>query len=326
MIGPGGTFDYEAVLSRRPGGVWRGIAAPSPTEGGHPGQAGRQPIVDLCEDRVTLRRSEPRAARLNEHYQRWGQPASRISFAVGPIVSAVVADGDVLRVARHGGGELTVTLMRERSCLLLLGAAVERLWPEILIEDAPSRDQLLGSEAAELLDAPDTLFVWLDASDSEVERHLDAMLEQRDAHLVVALAAPDQDSGSRLAWRLLERTVGVLSSMSSFDVPDHIATPDEWLAYVRQPVVSLADAVVRFTMNGGTTELRVGDSAWVEPWHLHVARFLQMGDPGRDSSVGVALAHPAVTTEMLVASSLAVASTPLDAGWDHVSPARDAKS
>lgn len=133
MIGPAGTFDYEAVLSRRPGGLWMGTAAPPVTDARHPGLAGRQPLVELCDDCVTLRRSEPRAARLNEHYQRWGQPASRISFAVGPIVSAVVADGDVLRVTRHGGGELTVTLMRERSCLLLLGAAVERLLPEILI-------------------------------------------------------------------------------------------------------------------------------------------------------------------------------------------------
>lgn len=308
MIGPGGTFHHEAVLRRRPGGVWRGRAEPARIDVGHPGMAGRRPLVDLCGDRVTLRRSESIFARLNEHYQRWGQPASRVSFAVGPVVSAVVEDGDLLRVTRAGTGDFIVTLTRGQRCLVALGAIVGQLGPTILLEEDPSPERREGWLAARLLDAPGTNFVWLDSSDSEIERQVDAMVEHRGKRLVVAIAGPDPQTRMRLNRQVAERSRRLFASMSFFDVPEHFATRDAWLASVHRPIPSGADALIRFTMAGKVVELRPGESAWLEPWHLHVARVGQFGGDGRLSSAGMALAHPAVTTEMLVTSSDAVAS------------------
>ena len=75
------------------------------------------------------------------------------------------------------------------------------------------------------------------------------------------------------------------------------------------PSVRPTDLYVRITVDGVTAQLREGEYAFNEPWHLFVAKVFTRGLPGEFSQLAIARDHHALTARMLMDSTLALSSS-----------------
>ncbi len=300
MIGPGGTFDYEAVLGRDRCG--RAVPAPGP---GHPGSVGSRPTLAVADGVVIVRRTESVFARMNAHYQRWGQPASILTMQVGPLLASLAAHGDLLKVARHGTGDLSVELRREGQTLLGLGAIASEHHPSLDLEPPSDEDSDHIVGMAHCLDKPGSVSVWLDALDPNFDQRTRDLQLIECSRLLVSIAGPDEEARLTANRRIsMGRLYPSMRSRWLCGVPTRFTTEDAWLAHLR----ALRDGPrlvrsVRFRLANEVIALRVGESAVRAPWLLHVARTETGGEPGSLHNVGIALEHEGVTLERLIESS-----------------------
>lgn len=306
MIGPGGTFYYGAVL----GVGLRGRADAQPDGPGYPGTVGDRPMIQLAEGTVVIERAESVIERRKPEYERWGQPASRLTMKVGPLLSALAAQGDRVKVARHGTGDLSVELLRDGQTLLGLGAISREHQPGLVVEPPSDEDSDSVLGAAASLDRPGARFVWLDANDPALAQHI-AEVRTLDCSLLnVSIGGPDLASRQR-ASRLLAGSALRARGPATCTclVPTRFTTEESWLTHLR----ALRDGPrivrsVRIRIADEVTVLRAGESAWCAPWYLHVARTEQGGEPGSLQNVGITLAGDSVTLALLIESSETVAA------------------
>lgn len=305
MIGPGGTFSYEAVL----GAGLRGRADAQPSGPGYPGTVSDRPMIQVAAGIVVIERAESEAERRNPEYERWGQPASRLTMKVGPLLSALAAEGDRLQVSRHGTGDLSVELLRDGQTLLGLGAIAREHQPGLVVEPPSDEDHDELLYIARNLDRPGARFVWLNALDPALDQRIAELNTLACSHLLLSIAGPDEASRIGVSRRtaMRRRRLGKGPTITC-TVPSRFTTEEAWLTHLR----ALRDGpsivrAVRVRIADEVTVLRAGESASCAPWHLHVARTEQGGEPGSLQNVGIALAGDSVTLALLIESSETVA-------------------
>jgi hypothetical protein len=306
VIGPGGTFFYEVVL----GAGLRGRADAQPTRLGHPGTVGDRPMVQVVDDTVVLQRAESVFGRRNPHYEKWGQPASRLTMKVGPLLSALAAPGDRVTVARHGTGDLSAELRRDGQTLLGLGGISREHHPALVLEPPSDEDsdEVLGAAAS--LDRPGARFVWLDAADPAFEQHI-AEVRTLDCSLLnVSIAGPDVASRQRASRLFAGGAVQARGPATAIClVPTRFTTEASWLTHLRALRAGPRNPrPVRFRLADEVIALRAGESAARAPWLLHVARTDEGGAPGSMHNVGIALERDGVTLALLIESSETVSA------------------
>lgn len=146
MIAPCGTFDYRVVVGRDTGVPqrWIGEAHSLRSRSMHPGSAGQRPLFELADGHLILRATESRFARwTNPHFREWGPPSTYQSFEVGDAPAAAMESGDQLAFHRHGTGDYALTIVRNESLVLGLGAITGlALGSEIQVEEDARLDEL----------------------------------------------------------------------------------------------------------------------------------------------------------------------------------------
>ena len=303
-------FDYEAPLTRSRSGGWTGLAVPTANQSVHPGLAGDQPTLELAGGTVTLRRTESVLGRFKSHHQSWGTSPSQVSFRVGEALEAVVEDGDLLCVSRGGTTDLSATLCRSNYLVMGLGAvAHRRLGPGVTIQEDPRANDVDLYHLTTTLDRPDTTLVWLDSSDPHVDEALSELSRPPGTGLVIAIAGPDSEERRQLNWRAAALASGAHTSCEFVDVDSRFTTRETWLDYLRQlPKTRPRDLSIRFGFDGQDIDVREGEYAFREPWHLFVAKVYTPGIPGEWSQLAVARKHRVLTAQMVVDSTELIAS------------------
>src|SRR5437763_10083761 len=125
MIAPCGTFEYSLIVKRDTGTQhkWLGRAHSLRDSSIHPGMAGKRPLFDLEDSRLTLRATESKfTRRTNRHFRRWGPPPPSVSFEIGNTPAVVMEAGDQIAFHRHGTGDYALTITRNESLILGVGA------------------------------------------------------------------------------------------------------------------------------------------------------------------------------------------------------------
>jgi len=138
MITPCGTFTYSVVVGRDKSAPqrWIGKARSLRDPSTHPGKAGKRPWFELGDGHIVLRATESRLTRwLNPDFRRW-PPCHYCSFEVGNTPAAVMEAGDQIAFNRHGTGDYALTIIRNESLVLGIGAITSLpLGREIQVEE-----------------------------------------------------------------------------------------------------------------------------------------------------------------------------------------------
>lgn len=125
MISPDSWFDLSVRLAQEDG-EWRGVGtAANPKQ---PGLVGDRPNIVLRDGGITLQRSK-----LSPRPEGPSAFADQFRIFVGPVMEAVLAVGDHVRLRRGGRGERSVIVTRRDSLVFALGAVREDL-PQFGIE------------------------------------------------------------------------------------------------------------------------------------------------------------------------------------------------
>jgi hypothetical protein len=295
VISPDGWFDLSVRLAQEDG-EWRGVGTAANPK--RPGLVGDHPGIVLRDGGITLQRSErsPRPA---------GPSALADQFAifVGPVMEAVLAAGDHVRLRRGGRGERSVIVTRQGSLVLALGAAREDL-PQFGIEvtyDPRADDQRLCGAAA-YLDRPDVDILWLDEDAPDLDRTIATWREGRTTVLVGRCA--DGEGASALHQRVERHRRTLRQGYVWYQADRRFTSLADWAAYVRAlPRERPRDLFVTFHVGGRTATIEEGGHGFLEPFHLAVPRIFTIGLPGTATKLAVGPAHPAVTEAMFLESA-----------------------
>ena len=302
-------FDYVISVIRDGSGGWRGRAETGDDRRPHPGLAGERPTFRLANGVVTLRQKQDTPTFLNRWFgQSTEETSPRASFRVGTAAESVLEDGDRLRIRRGGTTDIGLTVFRGERFILGVGAIVGMAsGPDIALKEDPRAAETMLQGLAAIIDRPDTTLVWLDRSSTEFDSAVEALKRGPKGHrVVVAFKGVDYQTRRNLSeLRFRPET----SSCYYEDVDARFANRDEWLAYLRGlPTSRPTDLYVRFTLDGVASTVREGHHASADSWHMCVAKVFTPGIPGEWSQLGIARQHPALTAEILVDSTNAIAS------------------
>ena len=170
------------------------------------GIVGEQPTVTLAGGVITLTRQTSILDLFNSNYRNGDNPAKWASFRVGSALEAVIEDGDVLRVSRFGTGDFAATLFRGGDFILGLGALRRMpLADGMSIEEDPRADEVELYHLAADIRRPDTVFVWMDSSDPNIDAaiaNLDHLAGERGS-------SHSPDAIQRKIWKCVEGYPGI---------------------------------------------------------------------------------------------------------------------
>ncbi len=311
-ISPAAQCNYLVRVSRGAGGCWHGRADPASDDAYHPGLAGNRPEIELRDDVIMLRPTESGLSRARTpKYRDWGPPASEVSIPVGPAVSAVLAEGDVMVVSRLGTSDLAVVVLRGDALQLGLGAiACAPLGSEVTVQEDPrASEQWLYGIAATLED-PEATLVWIDLADPNCQSAINSIDDVPTKRVVIAIAGPEPAERRRMNNSIAaKRSPAWQSARWYVDVDARFATREQWVEHLRGlPKTRPTDLWVRFAVEGVTALLHEGEYRFESPWHLVVEKVYRPGIPGELSQLGLVREHPAVTKQMVMKSLRPIAS------------------
>lgn len=302
MIFPEGLFHFRVTLSRDSRGDWSGQAGPSLNR--VPGIVGDRPMVVLRNGHMSLTRTEAIDA---ETITLGDEPVTGFDIATGPALACVLEPGDDLLVFRDFSGCCGIVVSRQGRLVIALGA-VDSCVSEFAIQaknDSRAEEVDLYS-VLDWLALPGARLVWLDPAAADFTVVLESLdhLPADVRHVVVAARGSRNSAMADLNRRVMSGRAR-LHSRWFIHVPADFATESDWLDYLRTlPDSRPSDLVVRFTVNGRTTVVREGESAFSEPWHFAVQRVYTPGLPGTPTLVGVARAHPALSADAFLQSAM----------------------
>lgn len=312
MIAPCGTFEYSVVVKQDTSTPqrWVGQARSLRDSSTHPGMAGKGPLFELDDRRITLRATESKfTGRTNRHFRRWGPPRTSVLFEVGNAPAAVMQEGDQLFFHRHGTGDYALTIIRNQSLILGVGSIVRlSLGKEIQVEEDARVKELRLYELAGDLDRLDDLesqVVWLEIGQGDLDRQLELLRRAPVCdHLIVAIKriGGEQEEPHDFWERVMDCTEAGI--VAYYEVDSRFSEKQAWIDFVMGlPRERPNDLHLSFATGQERTNLCEGEEAYIGSYYARVERVYRRGIPGKLSSLGIGLLSSALTKDMIIESA-----------------------
>src|SRR5215813_2098882 len=309
-----GTFDYRVVVQRsiHRADRWIGQARSLRGSSSHPGLAGERPMFELECGHIKLSSTESKLSRItNPHFRKWRRlPLASASFEVGDAPAMALQPEDELSFYRESTGDLALTVIRNESLILALGAVTHLpIGGEIQVEEDPRLKEWNPDLAYtfDQLEDPDNQVFWIDVGAGNLEGQLAVISRtpQSDRIIVGIRGTPVEGGRGSIPagiWdKILRRSRGELSCCS---VETHFRDKNAWIDYLRQmPRERPKDFYLSFTIQDDRINLCEGDEAYLGAYHVRVERIYRWGLPGEFSMLAIARLSDSLTREMVMKSA-----------------------